>query len=229
MINWHSFNIGKGQSTHFQQPTGGVALNRIDPSQGASQIYGTLTATGRIILVNGAGINFGPSAYVNVGGMIATTMDMSNHDFLSGNYHFTNIPGYDGQILNQGHLIAASHGLIALVGGSVTNNGLIEAHLGQVVLAAGGAVTMSFAGNDLINFAVTGSGNNAKVTNNGGLIANGGKIMVTANAAQSVLDNVINMNGFAVAKSIGTQHGEIVLNGSNSGIVRIAGKLNATG
>ena len=32
IINWQSFNIGQSQSTHFQQPAGGVALNRINPS-----------------------------------------------------------------------------------------------------------------------------------------------------------------------------------------------------
>ena len=77
ILNWHSFNIGNDESTHFQQPTGGIAYNRIDPAQGVSQIYGTLTATVRIILSNPAGIFFGPNAYVNVGGIIATTMDMS--------------------------------------------------------------------------------------------------------------------------------------------------------
>src|SRR6516165_9851536 len=51
ILNWDSFNIGQGEVTHFQQPAGGVALNRISPTQGASQIYGTLTATGQIILI----------------------------------------------------------------------------------------------------------------------------------------------------------------------------------
>ena len=94
ILNWRSFNIGKGESTHFQQPAGGVALNRISPTQGASQIYGVLTATGRIILVNSAGLYFGPSAYVNVGGLIATTAEISKWNFLHDNYQFNNIPGY---------------------------------------------------------------------------------------------------------------------------------------
>src|ERR1700733_1320374 len=58
IINWNSFNIGTNESTHFQQPNGGIALNRINPEDGASQIYGQLTATGQIILVNPAGIYF---------------------------------------------------------------------------------------------------------------------------------------------------------------------------
>src|SRR5215213_9465830 len=82
IINWQSFNIGKEQATHFIQPAGGIALNRINPTQGASQIYGVLTATGQIILVNPAGIYFGPGAYVNVGGMIATTSNISDKNFL---------------------------------------------------------------------------------------------------------------------------------------------------
>jgi filamentous hemagglutinin family protein len=65
IINWQSFNIGKEESTHFQQPAGGITLNRISPTQGASQIYGYLTATGQIILINPAGIYFSPSAIVN--------------------------------------------------------------------------------------------------------------------------------------------------------------------
>jgi filamentous hemagglutinin family protein len=56
ILNWQSFNIGAGESTHFQQPAGGAALNRINPTMGASQIYGRLTATGQIVLVNPAGI-----------------------------------------------------------------------------------------------------------------------------------------------------------------------------
>src|SRR5208282_294268 len=107
---------GKQQATHFIQPAGGIALNRISPTQGASQIYGVLTATGRIILVNAAGIYFGPSAYVNVGGLIATTADISDRNFLNGIYQFTKVPGYSGAIINEGQIIAAQHGLIALLG-----------------------------------------------------------------------------------------------------------------
>src|SRR3990167_7493152 len=69
IIEWHSFNVGAEERVHFQQPTGGVALNRINPAQGVSQIYGQISATGKIILVNQAGIFFGTGSYVNVGGI----------------------------------------------------------------------------------------------------------------------------------------------------------------
>ncbi len=226
ILNWNSFNIGQGQATHFQQPAGGVALNRISPTQGPSSIYGILTATGQIILVNPAGIYFGPSAVVNVGGLIATTANITDANFLRGNYQFTNAGA--GSIINAGQLIAADHGLIALVGSNVTNSGLIKANLGHVVLASGTAFTVDFDGSGLINFSVGGTASN--VTNTGALIANGGQIMVTAAAAQNVVDNVINMQGVAVAKSFYKQHGDIVISGDpNSGVVKVNAKLIATG
>ena len=226
IINWQSFNIGQGQATHFQQPAGGIALNRISPTQGPSSIYGVLTATGQIILINPAGIYFGPSAVVNVGGLIATTANISNANFLHGNYQFLNAG--PGSIINAGQLIAAEHGLIALVGSNVTNTGLIQANLGHVVLATGSAFTVNFDGNDLINFSVGGTAGH--VTNTGSLIANGGQVMVSAATAQNVLDNVINMQGVVEAKSVYQQNGDIVISGDpNGGVVKVAANINASG
>lgn len=235
IINWNSFNINGNESTHFQQPAGGVALNRISPTQGASQIYGRLTATGQIILMNPAGIYFGAGAYVNVGGIIATTANMTDASFLSGNYQFSKVAGYDGSIINEGTIIAAQNGLVALVAPTVINNGLIQANVGKVILASGEAFTMNFSGDNLINFSVdapaTSTANRkAGVTNRGTLMADGGTIMVTAKTAAGVLDNVINMEGVAQARSVGMQNGEIILGAdTNAGVVRVAGKLDVSG
>ncbi len=225
ILNWNSFNIGGNQATHFVQPTGGVALNRISPTQGASQIYGELTATGQIILINPAGIYFGPHSVVNVGGLIATTSGISDKNFLAGKYIFDQPTSYTGAtILNEGQIIAADHGLVALVGPNVTNNGMIKADLGKVVLASGDAFTVSFDPGDMINFTVTKpTSQHGSVNNNGKLIANGGEILVTATQASSVLDNTINMNGVAMARSFATHHGQIILTGQ--GTVNVGGRL----
>jgi len=227
IINWQSFNIGQQESTHFQQPAGGVALNRISPTQGASAIYGQLTATGQIILMNSAGIYFGPSAYVNVGGLIATTANITDQNFLNGIYHFSNVSPYFGSIINQGTIIAADHGLIALIGGNVQNDGFIQANLGHVVLASGNAFTMTFAGNDLIAFSVD-EKSSGGIRNTGTLRADGGQILVTANAAAGVLDNVINMKGVVQMRSIGMHHGELILY-ANAGVVKVSARIEASG
>ena len=245
IINWQSFNIGAQETTHFQQPAGGVALNRINPSNGVSAIYGRLTATGQIILVNPAGLFFGPGSFVNVGGLIASTANITDQDFLNGYYHFANNPNFNGAIVNQGQIIAADHGLVALIGGAVSNEGMIQANMGHAVLASGNSFTMSFAGNELIGFAVD-SGVNQRavdrngnalsngVSNTGHIVANGGQILVSAKDAAGVLDNVINMQGVAQALTVNDgakkNDGEIILWGdTQGGVVTVDGQLMANG
>jgi hypothetical protein len=229
IINWNSFNIAAGEKTQFVQPNvSSIALNRINPAQGASQIYGSLSSNGQIILVNGAGIHFGPSAMVNVGGMIATTSDISNANFLAGNYTFDIPSAYHGSIINEGTLIAANHGLIALLGTNVQNNGMIQAEMGSIVMGAGNVFTLDFYGDQLINFTVDQPATTGgTIKNTGSLLADGGKILVTAQAAQGVLDSAIDMQGIAQAQSVDQQNGEIIL--SSDANVNVSGTLDASG
>ncbi|MBV8802184.1 MAG: filamentous hemagglutinin N-terminal domain-containing protein, partial [Gammaproteobacteria bacterium] len=241
IINWQSFNIKSGEHTHFQQPSGGVVLNRISPTQGASQIYGTLTATGKIILVNQAGIYFGPNAFVNVGGVIASTSDISNQNFLAGKYSFDQPSQYNGSIVNEGMIHAAEYGLVALMGTSVSNEGIINARLGTVALASGNKFTVNFSGDGLINFtineAATNKGQDPRtrksmqdgVNNSGSIFADGGRILMKGRAAANVLDHVVNMSGVAIARSVKTRRGQIILSGGTAGKVTVSGKLIASG
>jgi filamentous hemagglutinin family protein len=89
IIDWGSFNIGAGYGVTFDQQFGAssVTLNRVvgfGYSTSASQIDGTLTSNGNVFIINPAGITFGNNAQVNVGGIVASTLDMSNADFLAG-------------------------------------------------------------------------------------------------------------------------------------------------
>ncbi|MDR3490911.1 MAG: hypothetical protein P4M12_02570, partial [Gammaproteobacteria bacterium] len=240
VIDWKSFNIGANESTHFEQPAGGVALNRIDAAQGASQIYGQLSATGKIILVNGAGIYFGPSAMVNVGSLIASTSGISVANFLAGKYIFDEPSGYRGSVVNDGTIKAADYGLVALLGTSVVNNGLIQAHLGNIVLGSGNKFTLDFYGDQLLNFTIDeeavskgidANGNELQngVSNTGVILADGGRINISARAAQGVIDDVINMSGIAQARSVSQHNGEIILSGGSHGRVVVSGRLDASG
>jgi len=240
IINWHSFNIAPNEKTHFQQPTtSSITLNRINPSQGASQIFGQLSANGRIILVNQAGIYFGSTARVDVGGMIASTSDISDKNFMAGKYIFDQPSGYSGSVLNKGTIKAGSSGLVALLGTSVQNDGLIVAKVGTVALASGNKFTLDFIGDGLINFAVDepatslGVDQNGKslknsVSNSGKIIANGGQIIMRANAVRGVLRSSINMSGVLVANSVSQKNGVIILS-AGDGRVRVSGKIHSTG
>src|SRR5262245_32558999 len=147
IINWHTFNIGRGESVTFQQPnSGSVALNRVTGGLGPSEILGTLTANGRIFLINRDGILFGPGAVVNTAGFLATTNDIKNSDFMAGRYNF-NIPGRpDASIVNHGRITATSGGFAALVAPDVRNTGTITATLGTVALASGNSFTLDMYG-----------------------------------------------------------------------------------
>ncbi|RDI37988.1 two-partner secretion domain-containing protein, partial [Aquicella lusitana] len=241
IINWQSYNIASQEHVHYQQPnSSSIALNRINPNSGPSQIFGKLTANGQVWLVNPAGIWFGPSAYVNVAGLLATTASISDQDFMAGRYFFKQSPDWNGAVINDGIIKTAEAGLVALVGSGVVNNGHIEANLGTVILAAGSEFTINFSGNDLISFTVdrevlkpardqNGNPLSDGVKNTGTIIANGGKVLMTARTAGQVLDNAINMSGIAQAKSVGVKNGEIILLGEGQGIVKVSGKIIASG
>lgn len=91
-INWQSFAINTGETVKFSQPNANaIALNRVigpDPSN----IFGTLSANGQVFITNPNGILFGPDAQVNVGGLVASTLNISDTDLLEQNYIFQN-PG----------------------------------------------------------------------------------------------------------------------------------------
>jgi filamentous hemagglutinin family protein len=240
IIDWNSFNIGANEKAQFIQPSSSaIALNRINPAQGASQIYGQLIANGQVILINGAGIFFGPGSRVDVGNLIASTSNISNANFLAGKYIFNEPSPFGGSVINAGTLIARNNGLVALLGTGVANNGMIEARLGNIVLASGNKFTLDFYGDGLINFTVdaqaarAGVDQNGKlltngVSNTGKLIADGGFILVTARAAQGVLNNVIDMEGIAQAKSVSQKNGVIILSGGSQGTINVAGSLNVS-
>ena len=76
-IDWQSFNIAQKELVHFNQPSKAAnALNRIH-DQNPSQIFGSLTATGNVFLVNPNGVYFSPTARVSVGALTASTLDIS--------------------------------------------------------------------------------------------------------------------------------------------------------
>jgi filamentous hemagglutinin family protein len=251
IINWHTFNIGTGETTTFNQPdSSSVALNRVTGGLGPSNIDGTLNANGRVFIVNRDGILFGPGAVINTSGFLATTNDISNADFMAGRYNF-NIPGRpDASIVNHGTITAHNAGFAALVAPGVRNTGTITATLGTVGLASGNSFTLDFYGDRLITLAVgdsigttvrdveTGKPLSSLVENTGRLRANGGRVELTAAAARQVVDSVINTSGVVEANRIGTRGGTIVLSaataatkgaGARKQTVRVSGTLSASG
>jgi filamentous hemagglutinin family protein len=241
LINWNSFSVSAGSTVTFDQPNSkSITVNRVTGSS-ASSIYGDLLANGRIWLINANGILFGRGSEINVGALIATTSDITDQDFRKGRYNFGKASSNAAaSVVNQGTIRASDHGSVVLSGASVSNQGIIQADLGTVVLGGADAFTVDLTGDNLIRYQVTapvsktpvvagGSPAAALVSNSGTIAANGGKVLMTARAARSVEDSVINNSGIIEATSVSSHNGEIDLDAGPDGTVNVGGTLDASG
>ncbi|VWB36674.1 filamentous hemagglutinin [Burkholderia lata] len=223
ITNWQDFGVAGGEHLSFNQPNSqSLALNRVIGSTG-SRIDGQISANGRVFLVNPNGVLFGAGAQVNVGGLVASTQNLSDADFLAGNYRFSGTSTQS--VTNNGTITAAEGGSVALLGARVANNGTIQARLGRVALGAGNAFTVNFDGNGLLNLQVDGGAVDAQASNGGLLKADGGDVLMTARAAGNLLDAVVNNTGTIEARGLATRGGKITLDG---GTVQVGGKLDAS-
>lgn len=227
-IEWQQFNIGEGNRVSFNQPSASaIALNRVIGTDG-SRIMGQLDANGRVFLINPNGVLFGKNAQVDVGGLVASTLDISNEDFAAGNYRFRG-NGNNAAIINKGHITAADGGAVALLGGHVSNEGVISARLGSVALVAGEQVTLDFAGDGLLKVQVDEATRDALVENHQLIQADGGQVLMSAHAADALLQTVVNNTGVIEARTLENRNGKIVLlGGFEGGTVEVAGKLDAS-
>ena len=225
IINWQGFSIAPTEAVNIQQPNAQAALlNRVVGAD-ASQIQGQLHANGQVYLVNPNGVLFGKTAQVDVGGLIASTHEISNADFIAGKNHFTQ-NGATGSVENHGTINVPNGGVVALISSSVTNTGTINTPKGTTALASGKTVDLDFTGDGLIEVKVSEAALNAQITNKGAIQADGGRVVLTAKAAGQLIDTVINQAGIIKAQGMIERNGEILLDGGDNGTVQVSGTLD---
>lgn len=236
IINWQGFSVGANEAVNFYQPNASsVTLNRVIGNE-TSIINGAINANGQVFIVNSAGVLFGQGSQVNVGGLVASTLDISNQDFMAGNYVFSGTS--NAAVINQGRIRAHGGGYVALLGKTVSNEGVISARLGTVAMAAGEKITLNFAGNSLLDVTIDKGTLNALVENKRAIRANGGQVILTAKAADQVLSAQVNNTGIIQARTIGALKGGTASSGkvrvgkikilAQGGTANIAGKLDAS-
>ncbi|MCG2678002.1 filamentous hemagglutinin N-terminal domain-containing protein [bacterium] len=240
IINYDSFSIACPETVNFFQPSSSsVALNRVVGTE-PSAIFGALNANGQIFIINPNGILFSPTSQVNVGGLVASTLNIANQDFLNGQYRFYHEAGRNlSSVINEGSLIASDGGSVSLLGGAVKNKGLIVANLGSVNLASGEVITLNLDEEGLILAVVDEkvkeniyNTDNIRidtgVENSGTISAEGGRVIITAEAVSGIFDTLINQEGIIEANSIVEHNGVIRLVSSSEGIIRNMGTLDAS-
>lgn len=223
-INWQSFSVKTNETVNFIQPsTSSVTLNRV-VGVTKSLIDGTINANGQVFLLNPNGIVFSKGSSVNVGGLVASTLNMSDEDFQAGNYTLSGES--TNSILNLGTLKANQNGYVVLAGKSVSNEGLIKATLGDIHLVGASKITLNINGNSLIKLTIDKGILDSLVENKGIIQANGGEIYLTTQALDTVLNGVVNNTGIIEANSIDTHNGKIVLY-AHGGTTTVDGTLSA--
>src|ERR1019366_4983958 len=216
IINWRGFSIGTNEITRFiQQSAASSVLNRVvgaDPSV----ILGTLQSNGRVFLINPNGVLFGAGSTVDVAGLVASTLNLSNADFLAGRNHFTQVPGA-ANVSNAGNITAQNGGQIYLIAPNVENTGVITAPNGEILLAAGYSVDLVSTSDPDLRVNITAPAGDA--TNVGQLIAQSGSL--------GLFGTVVRNSGTVSADSATMQGGKIVFKASQS--AEISGTVSATG
>jgi len=232
-IDWQSFNVGTGETVNFIQPNVfSIALNRV-LGQDPSSILGNLTANGQVFIINPNGILFGSTAQVNVGGLTASTLNISDADFITGNFSFSN-GGVAGDITNQGNLTAVEGGYIALIAPKVVNEGAITVtsgtvNSGSVLMAAGDQVTLTLNNGSLLSYTLDHGAIDALAENKQLIQADGGQIILTAKAADVLSNVVVNNTGLIQAQTVQNIGGVIkLLSDAQVGAVNVSGTLDAS-
>ena len=232
VVNWNSFSIGQPNTVTFVQPGSSSAiLNRVTGDT-PSTIAGTLQANGQVYLVNPNGIAITSSGTVNVGGgFVASTLGISDSDFLSGKRTFTG-NGSSAAVSNAGKINVGRGGHAALLGGTVSNAGSIKVPLGKVGLGSGESITLDIAGDGFMQVAVPTAGvagnRKALIDVSGKISAAGGSIELKAATVKQAIRDAVNVSGTLSARSVSGRSGAIVLGGGAGGNVTVSGKLNVS-
>jgi filamentous hemagglutinin family protein len=244
IINWQGFSINANEAVRFaQQNSISAVLNRVI-GQDPSLLLGLLQSNGRVFLVNPNGILFGQGARIDVNGFVASTLNISNQDFLAGKYNFT-AGSIAGSIENQGTITTPAGGKVYLIAPDIENSGLINAPGGDVVLAAGRSVQLVDALDP--DMAVVVSAPADKALNLGQILARSGKVGIYGGlieqkgvvSANSVVrdetgriffkaKNDIILDAGSVTSADGPQGGEIRIQ-SETGTTLVAGTVTASG
>jgi filamentous hemagglutinin family protein len=242
IANFASFNVGSGALVDIRQINSSAALLARVTGGDPSLIQGQIRADGALWLINQAGIMVGPGARIDVARFIASSLNVSDSDFLAGRMNFKGT-GLPGEVRNAGTINAASGGSIYLVGANVANTGSLNAPQGEVLLAAGQTVQLLDTATPGVSVAITGTPGEAR--NLGQITAEAGRIGLAAglvsnsgtiNASSAVREGGriflrasgdLNTTATSNISANGTTGGNVVLIAENAAF--IDGQVSATG
>ncbi len=204
-------------------------LVAIDREADPTFIFGNLNCAGTCHVLDGNGVITGAGGSVDALSVSMSDGELLNRtEFMAGGA--LKLGNFSGAgVTNNGMITVADAGIAALLSPNVSNNGVIRARMGKVVLASAETATLDFYGDGLFEVAVSGELADALIENTGRIEAEGGTVQVTALAAKDAVDNVINLDGVVTVASATQSGGTIILSGGEHGTVKVSGTLDASG
>ena len=177
-----------------------AVLNRV-VGVNPSLILGTLQSNGRVFLINPNGIVVGPNAQIDVAGLVASTLNITDKDFAAGRMKFGDTPNA-AALVNQGTISTPAGGQVVLLAPRVENSGIITSPKGEVILAAGRSVELVDVANPQLRVVIDAPAN--ETVNLGKVVAEGGRV--------SLYGTVIRNSGELRANTaVRGENGEILL------------------
>ncbi|MGH1375146.1 MAG: right-handed parallel beta-helix repeat-containing protein [Alphaproteobacteria bacterium] len=221
-------DIYNGHTVNVTGDSGSTFAYRDNRADIQSTLDGDLNSNMQIVIIDKDGLFFTENSSVDVQSLIATSGKISVSDIMdNGDLTIKNIAN-GGEIVLDGTITVAEAGLAAFVSPFVTNSGVINAKLGNVVMASGKKVTLDMYGDGLVEVTVKGELNDALLSNEGSINAEGGTVQITAKAAKDTIDNVINNTGIITASSATVSGGKIILSGGKNGTVNNSGSIETS-
>ena len=210
IINWQSFSVGSNNRIDIAQPSSTSALLNRVAGTATSTIAGQINANGQVLLVNPNGILITATGSVRAAGFVASTLDLGDRQFMSGDITVT---GNRGSVINDGTISVVKGGFAALLGGRVDNHGLIRAPLGTVALGSGTRATLDLTGDGFLQVAMPTVADGG-ITMAGRISADGGSVILSAATALDAARHMVNLSGTIEARGVSGHNGSVVLTGS---------------
>lgn len=203
IVEFNEFNVGAADHVNIiQRATTDTFIADIQ-DRNASVIDGRISALGRVVLLNDSGIIFSEGSSVNVGSLLASTA--SDYAINGDQVRFSG--DGEGFIVNKGNIAVSEGGFGVLIAPNVTNEGIINAPVGQVELGSSDNFTLDLRGDGLITYNVSEEQlRDAGIRNAGQIIARSGVVTLNAKQAKAVVDSTINLDGVIDASAFSDAH-----------------------
>ncbi|CCB89971.1 filamentous hemagglutinin N-terminal domain-containing protein [Simkania negevensis] len=220
IIHWDSFSIDAGEIVRFcQNSSASAVLNRVIGSE-KSLINGLLTSNGYVFLLNQNGILIGKEGVIDTAGFVASSLDLSNDQFLKGGDFLFKGDG-KGSVINLG-TIHAKGGDVFLIGYHVSNEGTIHADGGVAGLGGGAEVFLAMEGEERLFIRKEIDSSEVGASNDG--VIRAAEVEIKARGNPFAL--AIRHGGEIEATGIAHRSGRVLLV-ADSGKTEVAGMIQA--